>query len=117
MKCCGTPRGAQRTLSTLTEADQQRLFEDQLGAQSRGERPDSRSKWERVTAQYLERIQRNLDEIAAEKTALARWQAMKQLEAQRMSEATDLLSRSVPSEAPDTALLERRGLGSSGKPS
>ena len=29
---------------------------------------------ERVTAQYLERIQRNLDEIAAEKTALARWQ-------------------------------------------
>jgi len=98
------------------EADQQRLFEANWSRKAEGNE-EIQAEMERVTAQYLERIQRNLDEIAAEKTALARWQAMKQLEAQRMSEAATLLSQSAPTEAPDTSLLERRGLGSSGKPS
>jgi hypothetical protein len=98
------------------EADQQRLFEATWARKAEGNE-QIQAEMERVTAQYLERIQRNLDEIAAERTALARWQAMKQLEAQRMSEAAGLISQSAPSEARDTSLLERRGLGSSGKPS
>jgi hypothetical protein len=98
------------------EADQQRLFEANWSRKAEGNE-EIRAEMERVTAQYLERIQRNLDEIAAEKTALARWQAMKQLEAQRMSEAATLLSQSPLAESSDTSLLERRGLSATGKPS
>jgi hypothetical protein len=98
------------------EADQQRRFEANWARKA--ERNEQiQAEMERVTAEYIERMKRNLDEIAAEKTALARWQAMKQLEVQRMSGAAGLLSQSAPSEARDSSLLERRGLGLSGKPS
>jgi hypothetical protein len=47
---------------------------------------------ERITAQHLERIKRNLDEVAQEKVTFAGWQAMKQQEAQLITEAAEICS-------------------------
>lgn len=98
------------------EAEQQRLFGEQWARKAEGNSL-IQAELDRITAQYQERIKRNVDEVAAEKTALARWQAMKQLEAQRMSEAAGLCSKTDHSESVDHSLLALQGMGTSGKPS
>ena len=51
---------------------------------------------ERITAQCLDRMKRNQEEVAQEKAAFSKWQTTKQQEADRISEAED----SVPSRLP-----------------
>lgn len=48
------------------------------------------AEMERVTAQYLARINGNLDEVAHAKDTFRKWQARKQNEAQRIAEAVAL---------------------------
>jgi hypothetical protein len=48
------------------------------------------AEMDRVTAQYLARINGNVDEVAHEKDSFRKWQAKKQHEAQRIAEAVAL---------------------------
>ena len=48
------------------------------------------AEMERVTAQYLARINGSLDEVAHAKDNFRKWQAKKQNEAQRIAEAVAL---------------------------
>lgn len=72
---------------------------------------------DRVTAQSLERIKRNLDEIAAERAEFERWHAMKHQEAERMAEAVGLCSNESTHETPNAAILALRSPEPVGKPS
>ena len=48
------------------------------------------SELERLTAQYMARIQGNVDEVAREEDEFRDWQRRKQVEAQRIAEAATL---------------------------
>ena len=72
---------------------------------------------ELVTAQSLDRIKRNLDEVVLEKTAFARWQTMKQQELERMSEAVGLCLKPSSPEPSGGSLMVTRGVGPTVKPS
>jgi hypothetical protein len=76
------------------EASQRKSFEDhwarkaELNAQIQEE-------LDRIKLQSMERIKRNLEEIASEKVQFATWQTMKRHEAERIAEAVGLCS--IPS--------------------
>jgi hypothetical protein len=74
------------------ESDQWEHFEEFWAAKA-AENSHIQSELERITAQYQERIKRNLDEIAREKVVFATWQTMKQQEAQRIGEAAGICSK------------------------
>ena len=81
------------------EADQRKTFEEYWARKVEGNN-QIQAEMEQVTAEYLARIKRTLDDIAAEKAAFAKWQATKQQEVDRISEAVGLCSRS---DAPEPA--------------
>ncbi len=63
---------------------------------------------ERITAQHLERIKRNLDEVAQEKVTFAGWQTIKHQEAQLITEAAELCSKnSAAEQAPIPSVAHR----------
>jgi hypothetical protein len=74
------------------ESDQWEHFEEYWAAKA-AENAHIQSELERITAQYQERIKRNLDEIAREKVVFAQWQTMKQQEAERIGEAAGICSK------------------------
>jgi hypothetical protein len=74
------------------ESDQWEHFEEYWAAKA-AENAHIQSELDRITAQYQERIKRNLDEIAREKVIFATWQTMKQQEAQRIGEAAGICSK------------------------
>jgi hypothetical protein len=84
------------------ESDQWQQFEEYWAAKS-AENAHIQAELERVTAQYEERIKRNLDEIAREKVIFAGWQSMKQQEAQRIAEAAGICSKPSLGESLDAA--------------
>jgi len=75
----------QRALNDHEEAllQKQREFEAAKSAEAR----KVQAELERLTAQYMERIQANLDEVAREQDNLRGWQRRKQQESQRIAEA------------------------------
>jgi hypothetical protein len=89
------------------------LRRDALDAYEAGQRKSFEEYWERkaevnlqiqaetdrIVGQNLERIQRNRDEVAHEKAEFAKWQAMKNREAQRIAEAVELCSKAPAPEA------------------
>jgi hypothetical protein len=88
------------------------LRRDALDAYEAGQRKSFEEYWERkaevnlqIQAEtdrivaHLERIQRNRDEVAHEKTEFAKWQATKNQEAQRIGEAVELCSKAPSSGA------------------
>jgi hypothetical protein len=81
------------------EASQRKHFEE-FWARKDEENFLIRAELERATAEYLHRINRNLDEIAREKAAFAVWQSMKQREVQRISEALAVCARPASLDAP-----------------
>jgi hypothetical protein len=90
------------------QADQRKHFEE-YWAQKAEVNAQIQAEMDRMTALSLERIQRNLDEVAHEKAEFARWQTTKHREAGRISEAAELLSKSSSTEPPaeaDVALSE-----------
>jgi len=74
------------------ESEQWKNFEDYWALKA-AENAHIQSELERVTAQHLERIKRNLDEVAQEKISFASWQTMKQQEVQRIAEAAAVCGR------------------------
>ena len=74
------------------EADQRRKFED-YWARRAEENTLLQAEMERVTRQYVERMNRNLNEVAQEKEAFQKWQAGLQQEILQISEAVTLCSQ------------------------
>ena len=91
------------------ESDQWEHFEEYWAAKA-AENSHIQSELERITAQYQERIKRNLDEIAREKVIFATWQTMKQQEAQRIGEAAGICSKPSFEETFDEPQSARRPL-------
>jgi hypothetical protein len=71
----------------------------------------SEVEMDRLTAQCLERINRNVEEVAEGKSAFARWQTMVQREAEQISEAVGLCSKPSPSEARSEPVMAHSGVG------
>lgn len=88
------------------EAGQQKQF-DEFEARNVRENAQIQAEMERVTAHYANRIKHNLDQVAQERAALCSWQAMKEQESQRISEAVGLCGKqplAEPSSDPLAAL-------------
>lgn len=75
----------QKALNDYEDARQQKLKE--LEAAKLEENNRIQLELDRITAQYMSRIQANLDEIAREQDQFRAWQRGKQQEAQRITEA------------------------------
>ena len=97
------------------ESDQWEHFEEYWAAKA-AENSHTQSELERITAQYQERIKRNLDEIAREKVIFATWQTMKQQEAQRIGEAAGICSKLILEETFDQPQRAPRALIVTAKP-
>lgn len=97
------------------ESDQWEHFEEYWAAKA-AENSHIQSELERITAQFQERIKRNLDEIAREKVIFATWQTMKQQEAQRIGEAAGICSKPSLEETFDEPQRAPRALVATAKP-
>jgi len=97
------------------ESDQWEHFEEYWAAKA-AENAHIQGELERITAQYQERIKRNLDEIAREKVIFATWQTMKQQEAQRIGEAAGICSKPSLEETFDEPQRAPRALIATAKP-
>jgi hypothetical protein len=98
------------------EADQLKHFEEHW-ARKDEVNAEIQTELDRLTAQYLERIKHNLDEVELEKSAYSRWQTLKQEESERISEAVGLCSKATPTETSSRAVLALREIGTGAKPS
>jgi len=97
------------------ESDQWEQFEEYWAAKA-AENSHIQSELERISAQFQDRIKRNLDEIAREKVIFATWQTMKQQEAQRIGEAAGICSKPSLEETFDEPQRAPRSLVATGKP-
>jgi hypothetical protein len=121
LEAAGTPvnellqDGAKR-LDALNnyEAAERKRFEDYEARKSQ-ENAQIQSEIERMTAHCLERIKHNLSEVTLAKDAFLNWQTTKQKEAQRISEAVALFSKSPSAEAPGDAKPELQTAGAESK--
>lgn len=78
------------------EAGQRKHFEEYWARKAEANN-QLQAEMEQVAAEYLGRIERTLDEITTEKAAFAKWQATKQREVDRISEAVGVcLKDDVP---------------------
>jgi hypothetical protein len=84
------------------EADQEKHLAD-YEARKVQENAEIQAEMERVTASYLERLKRNMDDVAQLRSPFTAWQEAKQHEAQRMAEAMDLCSKRSDAAAPTAA--------------
>jgi hypothetical protein len=87
-------RDARRRQDALDayEADQRQCFEE-YWTRKADANAQIQAEIDWLTERSMERIKRNLDDIAAEKAEFARWHTMKQQEAARISEAVALCSK------------------------
>ena len=96
----------QRALNDYAEKQQERL--NRFEAEKSEENRAIQAELDRVTGQYMARIQANVDEVARQQDALLAWQKRKQEESQRIADAAGYL---VPEgNSPHnglTAVLER----------
>lgn len=98
------------------ESSQKRRME-QFEARKAQENREIQAEMDRVTAQYLARINGNLDCVAREKDAFRKWQLQKQEEAQQMAEAVALCVKHQGSQAEDESVIALRELSISVDPS
>ena len=84
------------------EADQGKRLEE-CESRKVQENAGIQLEMERVTEHYLERINRNLDEVASIRDPFVAWQKMKQQEVQRISDAVGLCEKRADSERPGAA--------------
>jgi hypothetical protein len=96
----------QRILHDFEEKAQERLRE--FEAAKTVDSQAIQAELDRITAQYMVRIQANADDVARQQDNVRRWQQRKQRECQRITEAAAFL---VPQEGANhrtlTAVLER----------
>jgi hypothetical protein len=76
------------------EADQERRLQESESRKLQ-ENAEIQLEMERVSEHYLERMNRNLDEVAAERNPFSNWQTMKQQEVQRIFDAVGLCEKNV----------------------
>jgi len=81
------------------EAEQRKLCEAEW-ARKEEENIQIRAELERVKAQYIARINRNLEAVAREKARFAAWQTTNQQEAQGISDAAELCLKPAAAEPP-----------------
>jgi hypothetical protein len=97
----------QRALNDYEEKQQDRLrdFEAAIAEENRA----IQGELDRVTSQYMARIQLNVDEVARQQDNFRAWQKSKQQECHRMTDAAALLvpQGSVSHNSALTAVLER----------
>jgi len=105
----------QHALNSYESTQKKRL--EQYEARKAQENRDIQAEMDRVTAQYLARINGNLDCVAREKDALRKWQVQKQEEAQRMAEAVALCVKHQGSQPEDESVVALRELAISVDPS
>lgn len=84
----------QRSLNSY-EAIQQKHI-DEFEARKAQENRAIQAEMDRATAEYLDRINRNLDDVAHGKAAFHKWQMKKQQEIQRIAEASTLCVSAPP---------------------
>ena len=97
----------QKALNDYEHAQQQWLKE--FESEKLDENARIQAELERMTAQYLSRIQANLDEVAREQDRLRAWQRQKGQESQRITEAATYCvpQGSAANSSSLTAVLER----------
>jgi flagellar biosynthesis GTPase FlhF len=93
------------------ENDQRKYFEEYWERKIESN-AQIQAELDRVSAQYQERIDRNLEEVTQEKAAFTRWQRQKEQEAERMTEAVGLCAKTAAAEATGGAVLALREVGS-----
>jgi NAD(P)H-flavin reductase len=81
------------------EVEQRTKFEE-YWARRAEENIALQSEMERVTRQYVERMNRNLTEVQQEKDAFQKWQTAMQHEVLRISEAVTLCAQPAMCESP-----------------
>ena len=93
------------------ENDQRKYFEEYWERKIESN-AQIQAELDRVSAQYQDRIDRNLEEVTQEKAAFTRWQRQKEQEAERMTEAVGLCSKNAAGEPTGGAVLAIREVGS-----
>jgi hypothetical protein len=97
----------QHALDTY-EAGQQKQIEE-FEMRKTKEISQIQAEMERITAHYVERMQRNQDQVAREKEALHNWQMAKQHESQRIAEVLSFCMREpTPATSPVPAAAAAR---------
>lgn len=84
------------------EVGQQKQF-DEFEARNVRENAQIQAEMERVTSHYANRIKHNLDQVTQEREALRTWQATKEQESQRISEAVGLCGKQPAAEPSNDA--------------
>jgi hypothetical protein len=79
------------------ETDQEKRLKESESRKLQGN-AQIQLEMERVSEHYLERMNRNLDEVALARSPFTNWQAIKQQEVQRISEAVGLCEKRAASE-------------------
>jgi hypothetical protein len=100
----------QRALNDYEETQQSKI--DEFEAAKAAENNTIQAELDRLTSQYLSRIQANLDEVARAQDRFHAWQKNKQQESQRITEAATFCvpQGSVANNGSLTAVLERATL-------
>lgn len=97
----------QRALHDFEEKQQERLAAFESAKQD--ENRAIQAELDRITGQYMARIQANVDEIACQQDAFRDWQKRKQHECNRMTETAAFLVPPGSQNGTLTAVLERTG--------
>ena len=96
------------------EADQRKRFEE-FEARKSQENAQIQSAIERITTNFLDRINHNLGEVAFARNAFLNWQTMKQKEALRISEAVAFFAKPPAVEQPIDSKSALRAVGAASK--
>jgi len=96
------------------EAEQKKQVEA-AWARKADENVQIQEELERVKAQYMVRITRNLDGMAREKATFESWMAVKQQEIEKIAEVVDLCSK-PEAVRPVSALLAKAAVAGAGEP-
>ncbi len=94
-------RDARMRLEALAsyEADQEKRLQE-CGARKLRENAEIQLEMEQINEHYLERMNRNLDEVALERNPFIDWQKMKQQEVQRIADAVGLCEKQAMTKPP-----------------
>jgi hypothetical protein len=104
----------QHALNSYESGQKKRL--EQYESRKAQDNREIQAEMDRVTAQYLARINSNLDEVAREKDAFRKWQMQKQEESHQMAEAVALCVKHQGTQPEDDSVIALRELASSVDP-
>lgn len=108
--------GTLRQLALNSYEANQRKQREQYEARKGEDNCAIQAEMNRLAAQYLARINANLDEVASEKDAFRKWQTEKQHEAQRIADAVAICTAPSGSAAENDSAHVPHELVSVGKP-